>query len=302
VSDWGHVSVLLDEAVSFLDPKDGEVMVDCTLGAGGHAEALLERADCTVVGIDRDPVALRTAGARLARFGGRFVPVHGRFGDLADHLDKLGLDGVHGVLADLGVSSLQVDTADRGFSFRSAGPIDMRMDPSADSSAADFVGHADEDVLARVIEEYGEERHARRIARVIVQGRPWRDTKHLADAIAAAVPDKGPHRIHPATRTFQAIRIHVNDELGQLERLLPAAVDALLPGGRLAVISFHSLEDRRVKQFLARESGRGSPRDPYGNPLTKPRLASRPKPTVPLPTDPNPRARSARLRTALRLP
>jgi len=301
VSDWGHDSVLLDETVGFLDPKDGEVMVDCTLGAGGHAEALLGRADCTVVGIDRDPVALHTAHTRLARFGGRFVPVRGHFGDLAEHLANLGLTGVHGVLADLGVSSLQIDTADRGFSFRSAGPIDMRMDPSADSSAADLVGGAGEDVLTEIIGAYGEERHARRIARVIVQGRPWRDTKHLADAIAAAVPDKA-HRIHPATRTFQAIRIHVNDELGQLERLLPAAVDALLPGGRLALISFHSLEDRRVKQFLAEESGRNPPRDPYGNLLTKPRLSSRPKPTLPLPTDPNPRARSARLRTAVRLP
>jgi 16S rRNA (cytosine1402-N4)-methyltransferase len=294
--------VLLDEVVSFLDPKDGEVFVDGTLGAGGHTEALLERADCTVVGIDRDPTALRIAGGRLARFGARFVPVHGAFGDLAEHLAKLGMHGVNGVLADLGVSSLQIDTSSRGFSFRSAGPIDMRMDPSADSSAADLVGEADEDVLTRIIGEYGEERYAGRIARVIVQGRPWKDTKHLADAIAAVVPNSGAQRIHPATRTFQAIRIHVNDELGQLERLLPAAVDALLPGGRLALISFHSLEDRRVKQFLARESGRGTPRDPYGNLLTKPRLSARPKPVLPSPDDPNPRARSARLRTAVRLP
>lgn len=302
MNPWPHASVLLDETVDALDPRDGEFYVDCTLGMGGHTEAILERADCSVMGIDRDDDALALASERLARFGDRFIPVKGSFGDLAQTLDKHGVHGVNGIIADLGVSSLQLDTANRGFSFRHSGPIDMRMDASASTSAADIVGSWDEDALAVLIKQYGEERFGKRIARAIVKGRPFHDTTQLAEAIASAVPNKPPQRIHPATRTFQAIRIQVNDELGQIERLLASAVDVLLPGGRLAVISFHSLEDRLVKQFLALESGRGTPRDPYGHPLVPPRLTSRSRPIRPAPEDPNPRARSARLRSAVRLP
>ena len=300
---WPHIPVLLDEVVAALAPRSGEVYVDCTLGMGGHTEALLQAAECTVIGVDRDVSALAIARSRLAPFGDRFVGVHGSFGDVAEILagrvDREGGDGVDGVLADLGVSSLQLDTPERGFSFRSAGPLDMRMDTSAGSGAADLLNHWDEGRLGECIATYGEERFARRIARLIVQGRPWSDTLTLAEAIAAAVPGGRASRIHPATRTFQALRIAVNDELGELERLLPAAVDLLRPGGRLAIISFHSLEDRIVKRFFARESGRDAERDPYGNRLGTPRLSHLASAT-PGPDDPNPRARSARLRTAVR--
>lgn len=298
---WPHESVLLAETVEALAPKAGECFVDGTLGCGGHAEALLEAADCRVIGIDRDDEALRISAERLARFGDRFVAVKGSFGDLAKILDDLGVDSVDGVLADLGVSSVQLDTPGRGFSFRTAGPIDMRMDTSARLSAQEIVDTWDVESLTECIGTYGEERHAGRVARAIVQGRPWRDTLTLAEAVRAAIPHAGQQRIHPATRTFQALRIAVNDELGELEKLLPAALNALRSGGRLAIISFHSLEDRIVKRFISHESGRDFPRDPYGNPLGTPRLHRRSSSIVPPPSDPNPRARSARLRAAVRL-
>ena len=298
---WPHVSVLLEESVAALAPADGELFVDCTLGMGGHTEAVLASADCRVIGLDRDDEALAIARSRLAPFGDRFIPVKGSFGEFAKLLDEQGVDGVDGVLADLGVSSLQLDTPGRGFSFRQAGPLDMRMDSSAGPTAGEVVNHWDVDALVRCLFEYGEERFARRVAAAIVHGRPWSDTVTLADAIARAIPKRTHGRIHPATRTFQGIRIAVNDELGQLERLLPAAVERLRPGGRLAVISFHSLEDRIVKRFIARESGRGVPKDAYGSPLEPPRLSSRTRPILPSPDDPNPRARSARLRAAVRL-
>lgn len=301
MSAWPHTTVLLQESVEALAPRDGQWFVDCTLGCGGHAEALLEAAACTVIGIDRDDDALAISRQRLARFGDRLITVKGSFGDLEKILDDLGVRGVDGVLADLGVSSVQLDTPERGFSFRSSGPIDMRMDSSARLSAQEIVDTWDVESLAECISKFGEERHARRVARAIVQGRPWRDTLQLAEAVRAAIPGANQQRIHPATRTFQALRIAVNDELGELERLLPAALNALRSGGRLALISFHSLEDRIVKRFISHESGRDFPRDPYGNPLGTPRLHSRSSSIVPPPSDPNPRARSARLRAAVRL-
>lgn len=301
MTEYPHISVLLPECVAALAPAEGEVFVDCTLGMGGHTEALLQAAPCTVVGIDRDPAALAIARERMAPYGDRFIGVQGSFGDLDSILDRLGMSCVDGVLADLGVSSLQLDTADRGFSFRAAGPVDMRMNPAAETSAADLVNDWKPADLIRCIATYGEEKHARRIVKAIVAGRPWEDTRSLADAIDAVVPQKGRTRIHPATRTFQALRIVVNDEIGQLEQLLETVVSRLCPAGRLAIISFHSLEDRPVKRFIARESGRGTLRDPWGNPQVAPRLLSRSRPILPAPTDPNPRARSARLRTAVKV-
>lgn len=299
---WPHVSVLLDEVVAALAPKDGERFVDCTLGMGGHTEALLDAADCRVIGLDRDPQALHIASERLARFGDRVTLVHARFGDLAEVLVELGVDRVDGVLADFGVSSLQLDRADRGFSFQAAGPVDMRMDPSSDDSAAALIASVDEDALFEILRDLGEERNARRIARAIVAGRPFEDTLALARAVEEAIPAKARHRsrIHPATRAFQALRIAVNDELGEIDRLLPAASQSLALGGRLAFISFHSLEDRRVKRFLDAESGYGAPKDAYGHPLVTPRLTASRKAIQASEDDPNPRARSARLRTAVR--
>ena len=299
MSAFTHTTVLAEEAVAALSPRDGGVYVDCTLGGGGHAEGLLTAADCRVIGLDRDPAALDAARARLERFGDRFQAVHARFSEMGAVLASLGVDAVDGVLADLGVSSPQLDRPERGFSFRAPGPIDMRMDPTGGLSAADLVNTADASQLADWIFTYGEERAARRVARAIVAGRPWTDTATLAAAIAEVV-GRG-SGIHPATRTFQALRIVVNDELGEIRRLLPAAVDHLRPEGRLAIIAFHSLEDRIVKHYFQEQSGRTAPRDPFGNPLGPLRLRLLP-PVAPSPSDPNPRARSARLRAAVRLP
>jgi len=293
-----HASVLLAETVAALAPADGDVIVDCTVGGGGHAEALLETAACRVIGLDRDPAAVAAASARLVRFGDRFVAVRARFSELAEVLDALGLGPVQGILADLGVSSPQLDEADRGFSFQQDGPIDMRMDPDAPVSAADLVNDWPETDLADVIYRYGEERRSRAVARAIVAGRPWTSTHALAEAVARVV-GRGKGRIHPATRTFQGLRIAVNDELGELERLLPTAVERLAPGGRLAVISFHSLEDRIVKRFVAEQTGRTAERDPWGNPMGEIRLRDA-RSIAPDSNDPNPRARSARLRCATR--
>lgn len=301
MTDWPHISVLLQECVDALHPVEGEVVVDCTLGMGGHTEALLSQTQCTVIGLDRDEAALAIAKRRLARFGERFIPVQSDFGALSSVVEGLGLDGVDGVLADLGVSSLQLDTAERGFSFRFEGPLDMRMDPSSGEPASTLVNTGSEEDLVGILRTYGEERHARRVVRAIIAGRPWADTFALAEAVRGAIPGAAKMPIHPATRTFQALRIAVNDELGQLERLLESSTAVLKPGGRLAIISFHSLEDRMVKQFLARESGRGVERDPFGNPVVTPRYESRNRAIKPGSDDPNPRARSARLRTAVRL-
>lgn len=303
MSAFEHQTVLLEASVQALQPVDGGLYVDCTLGGGGHTELLLESAECTVIGIDRDPAALAAAGERLARFGDRFQPWHGTFDQVAE---ALGGRLANGLLADLGVSSPQLDHPERGFSFRAAGPIDMRMDPTSGEPASVLVNHLDADALADVLYTYGEERNSRRIARAIVAARPLEDTLQLAEVVRAASPAKARHgRIHPATRTFQALRIAVNDELGQLERLLDATVDVVAEGGRIAIISFHSLEDRLVKRFFASESGRNGPRDPWGNPLSPPRLRVHPSTTPPSSSDPaenpNPRARSARLRVAERL-
>lgn len=296
---YHHLPVMLPDVVAALRPADGEVLVDCTFGGGGHTRALLAAARCRVIALDRDPAALANAEALRAEFGADRLDVHhAPFSALDDVLRAAGVDLVDGVLADLGVSSHQLDTPDRGFSFRAAGPLDMRMDPTAGRSAADLVNTAEEGELVRILREYGEEPRAGRVARALVAGRPWSDTLSVAEAVARVAGPPG--RIHPATRTFQALRIAVNGELDELSALLPAALRHLRPGGRLAILTFHSLEDRLVKRFLDASSGKGRPRDPYGNPLGPVHLRVHPDLA---PTDPeNPRARSARLRSATRLP
>jgi 16S rRNA (cytosine1402-N4)-methyltransferase len=303
VREFEHRTVLRDPAVQALQPEGGGRYLDGTLGGGGHAQALLEASgpDGVVVGIDRDPHALGAARARLASFGDRFQPLRGRFGDMAQLAEPWApLDGL---LLDLGVSSPQLDQAERGFSFQHDGPVDMRMDPEHGESAAQLIARLDADALADIIFRYGEEPRSRRIARAILADGPWTSTTALADCIARASGYKR-SRTHPATRTFQALRIAVNDELGELERALDAGLDLLRPGGRMAVISFHSLEDRLVKQRFRDHAGKRTPRDPFGNPVTPPRgRLINPRGIAGRDADPdNPRARSARLRVLEILP
>lgn len=255
-----HEPVLLQEVVDWLQPQRGGVFVDCTLGLGGHAEALLTAApEVTLIGIDRDQEALGAARERLKIFENRFRAVHGNFKTLAAILHGLNLSRTRGILADLGVSSLQLDNAERGFSFGTSAPLDMRMDQNAGESAADLVNRLTEAELADLIFAYSQERGARKIARAVIRERqrePIITTDRLAAVVIRALRVPGRWRIHPATRTFQALRIAVNGELDALKRLIPDAVSMLEPAGRLAVISFHSLEDRVVKQAFLRESGR----------------------------------------------
>jgi 16S rRNA (cytosine1402-N4)-methyltransferase len=298
---YQHKTVLRDPVAALVGVHTQGVYLDGTLGGGGHSEALLQSTKGRVLGIDRDPEALAAARSRLAGFGERFEARRGCFGDMA----QLAADHApfHGIILDLGVSSPQLDHASRGFSLQQDGPLDMRMDPDQELDASSWLEQVDEDQLTQVLGEYGEEPRARRIARAILQGRPWHRTLPLAECIARA---SGYHnsRVHPATRSFQAIRIAVNDELGQLERALDQAVELLAPGGRLGIISFHSLEDRRVKHRFRREAGRDTPKDAYGHPIEPPRARLvKPKGIAGSEADPaNPRARSARLRVLERLP
>lgn len=251
-----HETVLLAEAVDSMAPAEGKVLVDGTLGGGGHTEKMLE-AGAVVYGVDRDPQALEYAGKRVKRFGDRFRPVKGNYRDVLKHMREHGVEGVDGILVDLGVSSWQFDEADRGFSFSKDGPLDMRMGDSG-VTAADIVNGWEESELARIFWEYGDERASRKIAKRICEHRlanPYLTTTQLAQDIEKWCPRMG-KKIHPATKVFQALRIEVNDELGALRELLDTAVDALNPGGRLAIISFHSLEDRMVKHFLKATSAK----------------------------------------------
>jgi 16S rRNA (cytosine1402-N4)-methyltransferase len=255
-----HESVLLGEVTRWLCPEGGGVFFDCTLGAGGHSEAILASSPETrVTGLDRDLAAIEIARKRLARFGERFKAVQANFKDLASVAGELNLRDVCGVVADLGTSSMQLGDAGRGFSFSEDAPLDMRMDQSCGETAADLVNGLSEKELADLIFEYGEERGSRRVARAIIRERernPIRSTRQLADIVVRALRVPGRWRIHPATRTFQALRIAVNDELRALEEFIPAAISLLGSGGRLAIISFHSLEDRIVKRAFQKESGR----------------------------------------------
>ncbi|MCB1720482.1 MAG: 16S rRNA (cytosine(1402)-N(4))-methyltransferase RsmH [Rhodospirillales bacterium] len=248
---------MLNEVLSVLSPVDGGVYVDGTFGAGGYARAILDAADCTVVAIDRDPDAAKRADNLSKDYAGRLIFLRGCFGDVENLLAEAGIGKVDGFVLDLGVSSFQLDQAERGFSFRETGPLDMRMDPESGPSAADLVNSADEKELADLIYKYGEERKSRQIARRIVELRraaPIETTGQLADIIRSCVP-KSRDGIDPATRTFQALRIAVNDELGELERALDAAEKILKPHGKMVVVSFHSLEDGLVKRFFRAQSG-----------------------------------------------
>ncbi|MBL4691393.1 MAG: 16S rRNA (cytosine(1402)-N(4))-methyltransferase RsmH [Rhodospirillales bacterium] len=303
-----HTSVMLNEVVDALAPSDGAVYVDATFGAGGYSAALLKAADCTVWGIDRDAEAIAQSADLRRRFEGRLTVLNGPFGDMVRLLAEVGVEQIDGITLDLGVSSMQIDEPGRGFSFRADGPLDMRMAQSG-MTAAEAVNQLDEGELADIIYRYGEERLSRRVARAIVETRaetPITRTGQLARLVRRVVR-KSKDGIDPATRTFQALRIYVNDELGELERGLNAAEKLLRPGGRLCVVAFHSLEDRQVKEFLklgssaAPQPSRHLP--PQPSPTTEPtfRLLTRRvvKPTVEE-IAANPRARSARLRAAER--
>jgi 16S rRNA (cytosine1402-N4)-methyltransferase len=290
-----HVPVLTAEALRFLQPERGGLFVDCTVGLGGHSRSLLEAGASRVIGLDRDPNALEAARAVLAPWSDRVALVHADYRTIDDVLNRQGVTLVDGALADLGISSMQLDAPGRGFSFQRDEPLDMRMDPSQGDTAADLVARTPERDLADVIFQFGEERFSRRIARAIADARaeaPITTTGRLAAIVRRAVPRRGYMRIDPATRTFQALRIWVNRELEELDRFVESAARRLRAGRRLVIITFHSLEDRIVKHTL-RALDRGQ--DAIVHVLTK-------KPVVPGDDEVqrNPRARSAKLRAAER--
>jgi 16S rRNA (cytosine1402-N4)-methyltransferase len=309
-----HRPVLLREAMQFLAPERGGLFVDCTLGLGGHSEAILEASsEARVIGIDRDAVALSSARERLSHFGERFRPVHADFRTLEQILRDLDEVQPAGILADLGVSSLQFDSPTRGFSFRFDAPLDMRMNPDGDEeSGADLLQRLSEEEIAAIIFNYGEERNSRRIAKWIVesreQGKPITTTKELADLVARAAGKRKNWQIHPATRTFQALRIAVNRELEGLDQFVTTSVDLLQPDGRFVVISFHSLEDRIMKRELRRLSGycqcntRGwTDVCNCGARRAVEVLTKRPVVPGDIEIDENPRSRSAKLRACRKL-
>jgi 16S rRNA (cytosine1402-N4)-methyltransferase len=304
-----HIPVMLDEVIATLAPRDGGIYLDGTFGGGGYARAILEQATCTLWAIDRDPEAIERGASLVARFPSRLHLLHGQFGDMVALLEQAGVTKLDGVVLDLGVSSFQIDDPHRGFSFRHDGPLDMRMGKHG-TSAADLVNTLPEAALADVLYELGEERASRRIAHAIVAARleaPIETTGKLAEIIRSVLPpDRSGN--HPATRSFQALRIKVNDELRQIEEALAQAIHLLSPGGRLVVVAFHSLEDRIVKRFMGEAAGRiGAPsrHNPAG-------LMAREAPNFRLlttralrpglpETNKNPRSRSARLRALERL-
>lgn len=308
----GHIPVLLDEVLTALDASDGDIVVDGTFGAGGYSRAILDCADITLYGIDRDPAAIERAKAFKEFYGDRFSILEGCFGDMKSLLASAGVTHVDAIVLDIGVSSFQIDQAERGFSFQGDGPLDMRMSLKGET-AADVVNNYGEEEIANIIYEFGEERKSRWIANAIVKARvetPFTKTSELASVVAKAIGfkrKKNGKSIHPATKTFQALRIHVNDELGELKRALKTSASLLKPGGRLVVVSFHSLEDRIVKNFMIEQSGLKS----SGSRHLPQSMTAGPAPTFELkrkgavkPSEDeisrNPRARSSRLRVAVR--
>ncbi len=297
-----HLPVLYQQIIPAIQPKRGCKYVDGTVGAGGHAWGILKESspDGLLLGLDVDPTALELAKARLAEFGTRAMLVHASHITLRQQLDAVGWAKVDGIVLDLGASSMQFDSPERGFSFLHEGPLDMRFNPSAPLTAADIVNTWDERSLADVIYQYGEERLSRKVARAIIQARPFSTTLQLAEVVADAVGNQPGSKLHPATRTFQALRIAVNQELDAIHKTLPQAVEALSPGGRLAVITFHSLEDRIVKQIFRDFSREKRDETHPMAPVIRPaiiRLVQR-KPFLPMEEEiqKNPRARSAKMR------
>jgi 16S rRNA (cytosine1402-N4)-methyltransferase len=306
-----HIPVLLSEVLQSIDPHDGDLIIDATFGAGGYSRAILEAANCRVLALDRDPRAIRDAQPVIAKFTPRLDLVEAPFSQMEEiareHLSE-GV-GVDGVVLDVGVSSMQLDQAERGFSFQTDGPLDMRMSASGET-AADFLNTAAEEAIANVIYTYGEEHKSRSIARAIVKARadaPFMRTRQLADVVSHVFHGRKVDGRHPATRTFQALRIYINDELGELAQGLAAAERLLKPGGRLVVVTFHSLEDRIVKRFIAERAGKEAgtsrflPQQSIKSAAPSFRIVnSRPLTPSKGELDLNPRSRSARLRCASR--
>ena len=303
-----HIPVMLDHVVEHLAPKDGDIILDGTFGGGGYTRRLLEAADCKVLGVDRDPDAKARSVPLKEQYGDRFRLLEGAFGDLEELANQAGETALDGIVFDLGVSSFQLDEAERGFSFMRDGPLDMRMSQSG-VSAADIVNTADEREIADIIFQLGEERDSRRIARQIVLERKegaFETTLQLADCVERSVGGRRGKKTHPATKTFQALRMFVNDELGELARGLMGAERMLKPGGRLVVVTFHSLEDRMVKTFLADRSGKNKggsrfmPEMDQSGPA--PSFEAVQRVTAPESAEiaANARARSSRLRSAIR--
>jgi 16S rRNA (cytosine1402-N4)-methyltransferase len=301
-----HQPVLYHEIILALQPKNKGLYVDGTLGAGGHARGILEACapDGRLLGLDVDPQALALARKTLAPYGERARLMQASYDSLTETLPEVGWEEVDGILLDLGLSSMQLDTPERGFSFQQDAPLDMRFDPASPTTAADLVNTLPGDELADLIYEYGEERASRRIAQAIVKARPLQTTRQLAAVIESVLPRRG--RVHPATQTFQALRIAVNQELERVENVLPQAVAALKSGGRLAIISFHSLEDRIVKEYFRRESRDCicPPRQPIctcGHKATLKEFSRKPITPGEAEIAANPRARSAKLRVVEKL-
>lgn len=303
-----HIPVMAEQVLEYLQPENKRLIVDGTLGDGGHAELIMSRAgpDARLLGIDRDQNALKLASERLAPFKDRVILVHGNYSEVGDHLKQNGFTGMDAFLLDLGISSMQVDTPDRGFSFLREGPLDMRMDRKDTTTAADLLIQLSDRELEDVLKNYGEERNAKRLVRHLrkAQGKgPVTTTSHLAHILSSAVKSSRPSRIHPATRSFQALRIAVNREMEHLEAVLQDSIDLLHPKGRMAVISFHSLEDRRVKECFAAEENPCicPPRFPECVCGKTPRLKRITRRVVKPTAEEiatNPRASSARLRVA----
>ena len=310
-SEFEHKSILVSEILGFLDLQPGSVVIDATLGLGGHAEAVLQTfADTKVIGIDQDQKALENATERLKSFGSRFQGVHSNFVEISSVADELNITAMDAVIADLGVSSMQLDDAERGFSFRFDAPLDMRMDTSKGSTAAELLEELDQEEIANLIYRYGEERKSRRVARLIVErrdaGQPVRSTEELARLVERAVGRSPKDKVHPATRTFQALRIAVNNELGILDGFIKDSIDLLKLNGTLSVITFHSLEDRIVKQAFQKLSGKCfcPPRIPkcVCGAEKRVEILTR-KPVVPTEDEMsvNPRSRSAKLRVCIKI-